>query len=109
MGLAADHPPLTLDAHGVMLRSGVEGASYEGVWVFNRARAQFPGGVFATLDVAEVWIAQHKFTGTLTLYPLDVGVYEWLIARGGNPPPTAAGESAAHQDHHHYEEGHRVA
>ena len=40
------------------------------------------GGVFARRDLAEFWITKNRLTGTLTLYPVDIGAYEWAIGKG---------------------------
>jgi hypothetical protein len=87
----------------------------ESVWVFNGAGAHFPAGVFTTRDRAEAWIAAHKLSGTLTEYPLDVGVYDWALARGVFRPHGDEQSSAdfiqrfssASQEHHHYDAGAR--
>lgn len=84
-------------------------------WVFNAARSNFPGGVFSTLNAAEVWIQTHGLTGTLTRYPLDQGAYDWAITRGyftaskpeHRSPEFIGGFSAASQEHYHYENGRR--
>ncbi len=46
------------------------------LWVFVSASQgfRFPGGVFSTRERAEEWIREHRLSGTLTLYPVDVGV-----------------------------------
>ncbi len=83
------------------------------VWVFNGARANFPGAVFSSREKAEAWIAAHALEGTLTRYPLDQGVYEWAIAQGHFTPKharhtTAAfiqSFSSAHQKPYHYPAG----
>ena len=54
----------------------------ETVWIFTGPRAQFPAGVFSQREKAEQWIHQHKLTGTLTVYPMDAGVYDWAISTG---------------------------
>jgi hypothetical protein len=82
----------------------------DGIWVFNGIRSQFPSGVFTSRELAEAWIEKHGLTGTLTLYPLDTGVYEWAIEKGTFKPKedrhkTAAfiGRfSSAYQEHYHY-------
>jgi hypothetical protein len=87
----------------------------ESVWVFSGEGGKFPGGVFLSLDAAEAWIAKHGLTGVLTLYPLDVGAYDWAIAKGIFEPkndhqrtPSFIGKfSSAGQDHYHFENGKR--
>jgi hypothetical protein len=85
----------------------------DGVWVFNGESSNFPSAVFTTRERAEEWIALHKLTGTLTKYPLDIGVYEWALNRGAFKPkrPDQSGPrfigrfSSASLEHYHYEEG----
>jgi hypothetical protein len=87
----------------------------ERVWVFNGARGYFPGGIFTDVDRAEQWIEQHRLTGTLTLYPVDTGIYDWAIAEGLFRPdkphqatPGFIGRfTSASMEHHHYEDGRR--
>ena len=54
-----------------------------------------------------------RLSGVLTLYPVDVGVYEWAIEAGlfspkkphEEEPPFIGGFTTASQPHHHYEDG----
>jgi hypothetical protein len=82
------------------------------VWVFSGADAHFPGAVFSDRARAEQWIASHKLTGTLTLYPVDVGAYEWAIENGWFKPskphqlePQFIGGFGCGHEHYHYEGG----
>jgi hypothetical protein len=83
------------------------------VFVFNASKASFPGGVFTTREVATQWIAEHKLSGTLTEYPLDIGVYDWAVQgdlftpkRPDHQTPNFIGSfSSASQWHEHYENG----
>ena len=84
------------------------------VWVFNGIKGHFPGGVFTTRELAEVWIRRNRLSGTLTAYPLDEGAFDWALrvgavtgrARGrGDEPAFVAGFSSAGQEHYHYEHG----
>lgn len=43
----------------------------ESVWIFNKNNANFSGGVFSGLDLAESWIKENSLTGILTQYPLN--------------------------------------
>jgi hypothetical protein len=52
------------------------------VWIFSGVNRHFLGGVFTRRDAAERWISKNCLSGTLTLYPLDVGAYEWAIEKG---------------------------
>lgn len=85
----------------------------ESVWVFNGARSDFPSGVFTEREPAEKWIEANGLTGTLTKYPLDVGVYDWAIEKGlfkPKKPHETTTEfiqrfTTASQEHYHYEDG----
>ncbi len=52
------------------------------VWAFSGNRNHFPSAVFTEPSKVEEWIKQHGLEGTLTAYPLDIGVYEWAVRRG---------------------------
>jgi hypothetical protein len=83
------------------------------IWVFNGQGGQFPGGVFSRVESAEEWIGKHLLTGTLTKYPIDIGVYEWAIDcqlfEPQKPYQYDAGFigrfSSAGLEHYHYEKG----
>jgi len=83
------------------------------LWVFSGAQRHFPGGIFSQRSLAEEWIASHRLTGTLTLYPLDIGAYEWAIHQDWfrptkpheSEPQFVGGFTAAQQEHFHYEDG----
>jgi hypothetical protein len=88
----------------------------EVVWVFNGTGAHFPSGVFSDLTLAEAWIAKHRVSGTLTLYYVDEGAYDWAIRNGFFVPrkpehtyPSFIGRFTGGQQHHHYENGEREA
>jgi hypothetical protein len=86
-------------------------------WVFVASGAMFPGGLFSTLDAAEEWITRHELTGVLTLYPVDIGAYDWAVQRGAFTPKKPQHTSShfvgrftsALMQHHHYENGRRLA
>jgi hypothetical protein len=85
------------------------------IWVFSGAKKHFPGGIFTSRPNAESWITKNRLTGTLTLYPVDVGAYEWAIDKGifrpKKPHESEAefigGFSSAGMEHYHYEDGER--
>lgn len=52
----------------------------ENVWVFVAPSATFPSGVFQSLEVAEAWICKHGLTGTLSEYPVGIGLFDWAIS-----------------------------
>lgn len=90
------------------------------VWVFTGARSSanttpsFPGGVSSSLEGVEAWIKEHSLSGTVTLYRIDVGVYDWAIANGHFKPSKPhhgssefIGRFAGGDVHYHYEAGAR--
>jgi hypothetical protein len=87
------------------------------IWVFNGSRSSFPSGVFTNLKFAEEWIQQHRLTGMLTAYPLDIGVYQWAIEMSFFKPKVERHTTAdfiqsfssAYLEHYHYEDGKKVA
>jgi len=88
------------------------------VWVFTGSQASkaslFPSGVFSSQESAEAWIATHELSGTLTLYRVDVGAYDWAVQNGyfrptkphHSTPEFIAGFSGG-DVHFHYESGKR--
>jgi hypothetical protein len=85
----------------------------ECIWVFNGAKSNFPAGIFSSRDLAERWIEKHRLTGSLTLYPVDIGVYDWAISKGffrpSKPHQTTSDFigrfTSASMEHHHYQDG----
>jgi hypothetical protein len=83
------------------------------IWVFTGPRAQFPAGVFTQRATAEQWISQHRLSGTLTAFPLDIGAFDWAVSAGHFTPKRDDQKSAefiqrfssASQEHYHYEHG----
>lgn len=89
------------------------GNSLKKIWVFNGANSRFASGVFTERPIAESWIKRNKLTGVLTLYPIDIGVYEWAISSGTfypkkeveSEPEFIQKFTSASQEHYHYEGG----
>jgi hypothetical protein len=87
------------------------------VWVFNGDGGRFPAAVFSSREQAEAWIRRRAVSGVLTAYPLDVGVFDWAVARGAftpkrdeqTTPEFIQRFSSAHQKHIHYENGEPVS
>src|SRR5215470_16016206 len=86
------------------------------VWVFNgntqNHKFAFPSGVFSTQANAEKWIAKHGLSGTLTMYRVDTGAYDWAIESGSFRPskphhttPEFIGQFGGGDVHSHYEGG----
>ena len=44
------------------------------VWVFSGVQSPFPSGVFSSKESGEAWISKNGLTGTLTEYPVDIGM-----------------------------------
>lgn len=82
------------------------------VWVFMGGGGS-PAGVFTLRERAETWIRCNSLSGTLTAYPLDIGIYDWTIERGYFRPkrddqktPQFIGRfSSAYQEHYHFTDG----
>lgn len=85
----------------------------EYIWLFVAPFAGFPGGIFTSFEDAQAWISRHGLTGTLTLYPLNIGVYDWAVEQSlfvpRKPheftPEFIARFSSASMEHYHYEAG----
>jgi hypothetical protein len=85
----------------------------ESVWIFVGSGGCFPSGVFTDRHLVENWIKTHSLTRVLTLYPTDIGAYDWAIAEGYFKVGRAARSSSefiqtfssASQQHFHYEDG----
>ena len=83
------------------------------VWIFNGPKGRFASGVFTEKNLAEIWIVKNQLTGTLTSYPVDLGVYQWALENGyfvaikehEKEPEFIANFSSASQDHFHYVAG----
>lgn len=79
-----------------------------------RANSNTPNAVFRHRNDAERWIATDKLTGMLTLYRVDIPVYDWAIKKGYFMPKRADQSGAVFvgrfssesQEHYHYEDGH---
>ena len=61
------------------MNSSTPSQPLEAVWVFNGSGSHFPSGVFTTAEKAEAWIQKRSLSGTLTLYHVDEGAYDWSI------------------------------
>lgn len=98
--------------HAPFLQESERMSEIRSVWVFNGANASFPSGVFIDREGAETWIEAKGLNGTLTKYPLDVGVYDWAIETGlfkPRKPHETTTEfiqcfTTASQEHYHYDD-----
>jgi hypothetical protein len=86
-----------------------------GVWVFHGEGGRLASAVFTTVEKADAWVAEHKLSGLLTWYPLDTGIYQWVIAKGYWTPkrkehyePRIIQGFSSYVHHHHYENGRRA-
>jgi hypothetical protein len=83
------------------------------VWVFNGVQSSFPSGVFSSEELAEAWISKNGLTGTLTEYPVDVGMHDYATSRGHFEPSKPEHKTALFIGkfsgggigHDHYEDG----
>ncbi len=83
------------------------------VWIFNgNGKNPFPSAVFSTKEKAEKWITEHKLSGTLTQYPIDISIFDWVIENNYYTPKDyhyqakhIGNFSSAAQEHFHYEKG----
>jgi hypothetical protein len=84
-----------------------------GVWVFNGEGSHLPSAVFSTVEEAEIWITRYRLSGILTWYPLNISVYDWVLAKGyfqlkskiQSSPEFISRFTSAYTGHHHYENG----
>lgn len=86
------------------------------VFVFSQMGGNSPGGVFSTRENAETWIQHHQLTGVLSVYPLDVGVFDWAAQEGlikahfiQSAPPDVIAGFCSHLEHYHYRNGEMIA
>lgn len=83
------------------------------VWIFNGSNSRFPSGVFLSKSLAKEWIQYNKLTGVLTLYPVNISVYDWAIKNGLFVPSSEEQKtpefvqkfSSGSQEHYHFENG----
>ncbi|MBN8822316.1 MULTISPECIES: hypothetical protein [unclassified Spirosoma] len=84
-----------------------------GVWVFHGEGGRCSSGVFTDKSKAESWISQHQLSGVLTLYPLDIGIYDWSLENGyfeikkeeQSKPSFIQQFTSGSQEHYHFENG----
>ena len=84
-----------------------------GVWIFHGESSRFASGVFTSRETAAAWIKLHSLTGVLTLYPVDVGVFDWALMEGffqqkqahHTSPQFIGSFTSASQEHYHFENG----
>ena len=50
------------------------------IWVFEGGHVA--SAAFTSKELADKWIAKHRLTGTLHAYPLNTGIYNWVVERG---------------------------
>src|SRR4051812_44888430 len=86
---------------------------FAGIWAARGgAPMPLPSAVFSSRERAEAWISEHRLTGMLTMYRLDVAAYDWAVRHGRFTPTkpehrTAAfvGAFSGGDRHFHYEDG----
>lgn len=51
------------------------------VYVFMGEAANYPAGIFESKEKAEEVIKRYSLTGILSLYPIDMLLYNWAIEK----------------------------
>ena len=84
----------------------------EQVWVFHGEDAKLASAVFRSKAAAAEWIAEHRLSGLLTAYPLDVSVFDWAVAdgrfkpkEGQHNPRFIQSFTSAYLEHAHFHDG----
>ena len=72
------------------------GIGDESVWAFIGDGQRMPCAVFRTRDAAESWVRNHRLSGVLTEYPLDISSYVWAVENGRFTPKKPHQGSAGH-------------
>lgn len=88
---------------------------FEYIWIFMGARGWTPAGVFSDYDKAVAWIAEHRLSGYLGKFPVDISVFDWAVQNGFYVPKEARDKDStaiarfgtAALKHEHYYDGHR--
>jgi hypothetical protein len=83
------------------------------ICVFHGEGGPLASGAFLSRGTAEEWITRHRLSGTLTAYPADVAVYDWIIANGQwrpskdyqTEPAFIQRFTSAYLEHYHYQDG----
>lgn len=83
------------------------------VYVFIGEESNFPSAVFTTLKMAEEWIERYSLSGMLSVYPLDISLYDWAIKEDffkikndhEKAPKFIQRFTSASTEHYHYEDG----
>jgi hypothetical protein len=85
----------------------------EEIWIFNGNENLFPSATFTTRTLAEHWIRKYSLSGTLTRYPVNISVYDWVIEKDyfkpkkeyQSSPRFIQSFSSAYMEHYHYNSG----
>lgn len=83
------------------------------IYVFSGKQATFPAGVFSSREKAEEVIIKYSLTGILSVYPIDMLLYDWVIEKGyfevkkdyQTSSKFIEQFSSASTEHYHYEKG----
>lgn len=52
------------------------------IYVFNGNENSYPSGIFLSKENALEFIKKYELSGVLTLYPIDISVYDWVLDKG---------------------------
>ncbi len=92
----------------------------KGMWVFVGDNSNFPSGIFTEYENAKSWIERYNLSGTLSIFPIDEGVFDWAIKNNAltikdekkseqsNDPFFISSCLPASLDHYHFENGKRL-
>ena len=87
------------------------------IWIFVGTNTSFPSGIFTSKELAIEWVKKHNLTGTLSLMPLDEGVFDWSVRNDmltikkekipekSKDPHFIASCFPASLEHYHFENG----
>jgi len=112
LGLSATENEIQMFEPVSLLRCETN-AARSSVWVFCSEGGYYPSAVFSTRHLAEVWIQQHKLSGLLIEYDLDIPPQvrvRWLEYKaqeaGVNTEPEFNQRyCSVEQEKHYYREG----
>ena len=81
---------------------------YEYMWIVMGDGGSLPIGVFSSHEKARKWIKKYKIAGYLGKFPVDIGVYDWLVDVGyfkpeKHPPMNRQTFASGSLEHEHFE------
>ena len=85
----------------------------ESIYVFMGKGATMPTAIYTTFEDACTWVASSAVSGILYKLPMNVSLYDWVIAKGYSTPKKEYQKqprfiekfSSAYVEHWHFENG----